>query len=101
MNTLPIVIGIKKTNKVVFVLGIITTVFILLYTNDYFMNSKLYFVVIYMLIFIISPMVFFSMKIWNAITKKDFQLLSTILKWVIFFGILSIGVITLNMKYRG
>ncbi len=101
MNTLPIVIGIKKTNKVVFILGIITTVFILLYTNDYFMNSKLYFVVIYMLIFIISPMVFFSMKIWYAITKKDFQLLSTILKWVIFFGILSIGVITLNMKYRG
>ncbi|MCX6172109.1 MAG: geranylgeranylglycerol-phosphate geranylgeranyltransferase [Flavobacterium sp.] len=101
MNTLPIVIGIKKTNKVVFILGIITTVFILLYTNDYFMNSKLYFLVIYMLIFIISPLVFFSIKIWNAISKKDYHFLSNVLKWVMFFGILSLGIITLNMKYRG
>jgi len=101
MNTLPIVLGIKKTNKIVFVLSIITTVFILLYTNDYFMNSKLYFVVIYMLIFIISPLVFFSIKIWNAISKKDYHFLSNVLKLVLFFGILSIGVITLNMKYNG
>ena len=101
MNTLPIVLGIKKTNKIVFFLSIITTVFILLYTNDYFMNSKLYFVVIYMLIFIISPLVFFSIKIWNAISKKDYHFLSNVLKLVLFFGILSIGVITLNMKYNG
>jgi 4-hydroxybenzoate polyprenyltransferase len=101
MNTLPIVLGIKKTNKIVFFLSIITTVFILLYTNDYFMNSKLYFVVIYMLIFIISPLVFFSIKIWNAISKKVYHFLSNVLKLVLFFGILSIGVITLNMKYNG
>ena len=101
MSTLPIAIGLNRTGKVVFVLGILATLLLLLYINDYFMNSKLYFVVIYSLLFIISPLVFFCVKIWSAKEKKDFSFLSMLLKWVIFFGILSIGIITLNMKYRG
>jgi NAD-dependent DNA ligase len=38
-------------------------------------------------------------KLINATTKKEFHHLSTMLKIVLFFGILSIAVIVLNLKY--
>jgi len=101
MNTLPIALGVSRTAKVVFVLGILATLVLLWYINTNLMDSKLYYVVIYSLLFVVGPMIFFSIKIWSSTSKKDFHLLSTVLKWVMFFGILSIGVITLNMKYRG
>jgi 4-hydroxybenzoate polyprenyltransferase len=45
----------------------------------------------------VAPMIFFVVKVWNAKTKEEFRLLSTILKWIIFFGILSILVVNLNI----
>ncbi|MDI1317864.1 geranylgeranylglycerol-phosphate geranylgeranyltransferase [Flavobacterium sp.] len=98
MSTLPIAIGIDKTTKVVFALGIMATVLLLLYINVNLMNSKLYYAVVYTLLFIVAPMIFFIIKIWTAQTKKEFHLLSTVLKWIIFFGILSVLIITLNIK---
>ena len=100
MNTLPIALGVSRTAKVVAVLGIIATVILLWYINSNLMLSKLYFAVIYGLLLIVGPMIFFVVKVWNAKSKKDFHLLSTVLKWVIFFGILSILVITLNIKFN-
>jgi 4-hydroxybenzoate polyprenyltransferase len=98
MNTLPIVLGVSRTAKVVFGLGIIATLILLWYINTYLMNNTLYFAVIYALLFVVSPMIFFVVKIWNAKTKKEFTLLSKVLKWIIFFGIVSILVIQLNIK---
>ncbi len=98
MNTLPIAIGISRTTKVVFGLGIVATSILLWYANTYLMTNKLYYAVIYTLLFVVGPMIFFVIKIWNAKTKSNFKLLSSVLKWVIFFGILSILVINLNIK---
>ncbi|WP_264521528.1 geranylgeranylglycerol-phosphate geranylgeranyltransferase [Flavobacterium sp. N1994] len=100
MSTLPISIGNKNTSKVVFSLGIIATLILLWYINTYLMEHRLYYAVIYGLIFIVSPMIFFLVKIWNANSKEEFHLLSKVLKWIIFFGILSVLVITLNIKYN-
>jgi 4-hydroxybenzoate polyprenyltransferase len=97
MSTLPIAIGNEKTSKLAAVLGIIATLILLLYMNNYLMSSKLYYAVIYGLLFVVAPMIFFVVKIWNAKTKEDFHLLSTVLKWVLFFGILSVLVINLNI----
>ncbi|MFN3755056.1 geranylgeranylglycerol-phosphate geranylgeranyltransferase [Flavobacterium sp.] len=98
MNTLPIVLGVSRTAKVVFGLGIVATVVLLWYLNTYLMNNNLYYAVIYGLVFVVSPMIFFLVKVWSAKSKKDFHLLSQVLKWVIFFGILSILVINFNIK---
>ncbi|MFN3969487.1 geranylgeranylglycerol-phosphate geranylgeranyltransferase [Flavobacterium sp.] len=98
MNTLPIAIGVSRTAKVVFGLGIAATLILLWYINTYLMENKLYYAVIYALLFVVGPMIFFVIKIWNAKSKKNFHLLSSMLKWVIFFGILSILVINLNIK---
>ncbi|HNP32475.1 MAG TPA: geranylgeranylglycerol-phosphate geranylgeranyltransferase [Flavobacterium sp.] len=100
MNTLPIALGVNRTSKVVSVLGIIATLILLWYINSNLMSSKLFYAVIYGLLLIVGPMIFFVVKVWNAKSKKDFHLLSTVLKWIIFFGILSIMVITFNIKYH-
>ena len=99
MSTLPIVLGIDKTSKVVFGLAFITTLGLLWLINNYLMENKFYYAVVYTLIFVVSPMIFFVVKIWNAKSKQEFHLLSNVLKWIVFFGILSILVITLSMKY--
>lgn len=99
MRTLPIILGIQKTNRIVFGIGVLATVALFWYINYNLMNSKLYIGVIYSLIFVVGPMIFFLAKIWNAKEKKEFRLLSTVLKWIIFFGVLSIMVITINMGY--
>ncbi|WP_295338007.1 geranylgeranylglycerol-phosphate geranylgeranyltransferase [Flavobacterium sp.] len=101
MRTLPIVIGMAKTSKVIFVIGLVATLLLFWYINDNLMENKLYVAVVYSLVAVVGPMVFFLIKTWSAKTKQDFALLSTILKFVIFFGILSILVITFNIKFNG
>lgn len=100
MSTLPIVLGVSRTVKVVFTLGIIATIILLWYVNMFLMDYSLYYAAVYALVFVVSPMIFFIVKIWNAKSKGDFHFLSTLLKWVIFFGIVSVLVITLNIKYH-
>jgi 4-hydroxybenzoate polyprenyltransferase len=100
MSTLPIAIGVKRTSTVVFVLGIISILILLWYINSYLMSNNLYFAVIYSLLFVVAPLILFVTKIWNSTEKKGLHFLSTLLKWIIFFGILSVLVITLNIKYH-
>ncbi len=100
MKTLPILIGIPKTTKIVTVLTVIATLVLLWYVNNHLMDTQLYFATIYALLFIISPMIFVAVKIWSAITAKEFRLLSSVLKVVIFFGILSVLIINLNIKFN-
>jgi 4-hydroxybenzoate polyprenyltransferase len=51
------------------------------------------------LVFVLGPLVYFGAKLINATSKKEFHHLSTILKIVLFFGILSVAVIVMNLKY--
>lgn len=100
MNTLPIIIGINKTTKIVFVLSIVIIGILLNYTNKYFVSNDLNYATIYMLLFLIGPLIYFLLKIWNATTTKEFNHLSTILKLTILFGVLLIPIITYNIKYH-
>lgn len=97
MQTLPIVFGVTRTTKLVFVLGFLPIICILYYVYNYLF--QLQFSTIFILGFIIGPMIYFSIKIWSATTKTDFHHLSNVLKIVVLFGIISIGIIGLNMKY--
>lgn len=100
MRTLPIVIGVSKTLKIVFCISVLATLTLLWYINSNLMESKLYYAMIYGLLFVVAPLIFFVVKIWNAKTKEDFRLLSTVLKWILFFGILSILAINLNIMHN-
>jgi len=99
-NTLPTIFGIKTTPKIIFALSFIPIFFVFYYVNEYLLPGNLIISILYGLIFIASPLIYFTVKIGVAKEPKDFHHLSTILKWVLFFGILSILVINLNMKHN-
>jgi 4-hydroxybenzoate polyprenyltransferase len=98
IKTLPILIGAGRTAKLIFVLLLIAVVCIGFYLNNHLMQNDLYYATIYGLVVVIAPLLYLSVKSWHAKTTADFQHLSTVLKWIIFFGILSIAVITYNIQ---
>lgn len=100
MSTLPIVFGVKRTAKLVFVLSFIPIICIVYYINTNLFASGLLFATVYGLVFILAPLLYFTTNIWSAAKTKDFHHLSTVLKWILFFGILSIVVISLNIKHN-
>jgi 4-hydroxybenzoate polyprenyltransferase len=100
IRTLPITIGTKKTVIISFILLLIPTLYLFYYINDNLFANDLYYSIFYLLALVIAPMIFCLIKIVNAKEKSDFHFISQLLKWIIFFGILSVAVITLNIKYN-
>lgn len=100
IRTLPIIIGTKKTTIIAFILLLIPTLYLFYYINDNLFANDLYYSIFYLLALVIAPMIFCLIKIVNAKEKSDFHFISQLLKWIIFFGILSVAVITLNIKYN-
>ena len=101
MKTLPILIGASKTSKIVFVLLLLPVLYLFYYVKSNLFDNNLLYSVFYMIALVIAPMIICLIKIWNAKEKSDYSQISKLLKWIIFFGILSIAVITLNIKYNG
>lgn len=100
MNTLPIAIGISRAAKIALGFAVIPFILSLLYINKYFMENNLLIVTLYAFAFVLAPLLYFIVKIFSAKSQKEFHHLSTILKLILLFGILSILVITLNIKYN-
>lgn len=100
IRTLPIIIGTKKTVIIAFILLLIPTLYLFYYINDNLFANDLYYSILYLLTLVIAPIIFCLIKIVNAKEKSDFHFISQLLKWIIFFGILSVAVITLNIKYN-
>lgn len=98
MSTLPIVLGISRTAKITFGLSFIPILVILVYINTYLI--PLLYATIYMFLFVLGPLFYFMIKILTAKKQKEFHSLSLLLKWILFFGILSVLVISLNIKYN-
>lgn len=99
MNTLPIALGVGRTAQIVFWVSLAPTAILMYYVNKYYMESELYVATLYSLVFVIAPMIYFVVKMWNANNKKEFSHLQNVLKLIILFGVLSILVVTLNVKY--
>ena len=100
MTTLPIVLGRNRTLKVVFALSFIPIALLLKYTFIYYFVNNLFIATIYFLVLIIAPLIYFTIKTYDAKTVQEFKHLSNILKLVIFFGIISIAVVSLNIIYN-
>lgn len=100
MNTLPIAFGVNRTINFVFGLSFVPIICALYYIKTYIFESGLFISTFYSLVFILAPIIYFTIKIRSAKTKSDFNFLSTLLKWILLFGMLSIIVISLNLKYH-
>ena len=88
LNTLPIAIGRERSAKIIFVLSIIPILTTTYYTVTYLYKQEV--AVGYFLVFIIAPMVYVSIKAFSAYTKKEYHLLSNLLKIILLTGVLSL-----------
>jgi len=97
MNTLPILLGQAKTNKIVFILSFIPLVLV---TNYSFQNfSDVPIVLAYMLIVVLLPLLYFMTKILYARSKKEYNYASNLLKVIMLLGMFSIVIVSLTIHY--
>ena len=89
MQTLPVVLGKERTNKIIFFIALLPIAGVLYYIYEYLYENRL--AVAYVLFLILGPLLYFLVKILNASSKKHFRRLSLLLKLVLAFGLLSIG----------
>lgn len=90
LKTLPILIGKKRTQYFVAVLSTIFTVLIIYFISKFKEDTILN---IYLLLTIVLPLIYFTYKIVIAKSKREFHKLSTLLKIIMFFGLLSVLII--------
>ncbi|RAR72593.1 geranylgeranylglycerol-phosphate geranylgeranyltransferase [Flavobacterium aciduliphilum] len=100
LQTLPILIGATKTRIIAFVLLILPALYLLYYTYNYLFANGLYYAIAYMVLLVLSPLFVCAIKIIHAREKQEYHQISTLLKWILFFGIISVAVITLNIIHH-
>ena len=88
MKTLPIQIGRERSGKVVFVLSFLPIIGVIFYIVTFLYKQPV--AVGYFLLMILAPLLFFSVKSFQAESKQDWHRLSVILKIVMLTGILSL-----------
>ncbi len=89
MQTLPVVLGRNRTNKIVFVLTLLPLAAVVYYIYSYLYENL--WAVLYVLLLILGPLLYFWVKIYSAKSKADYRHLSLLLKIVLATGLLSIG----------
>ena len=89
MQTLPVVLGRERTNKIVFVLTLLPLAAVVYYIYSYLYENL--WAVLYVLLLILGPLLYFWVKIYAAKTKAEYRHLSLLLKIVLATGLLSIG----------
>ncbi len=97
MKTLPIIFGRKRMNSVVFMFSFVPLILITFYSFNSFSNVP--FVLAYMLIVVLLPLLYFMTKILYATSKKDYIIASKLLKIIMLLGMLSIVFISLTIHY--
>jgi 4-hydroxybenzoate polyprenyltransferase len=87
MKTLSIVLGRNRVNKIVAILAGLMICFILYVISEYMQGKTV--TTVYALLTLLLPLLYFIIKIWQADTKREYRMLSFLLKIIMFFGILS------------
>lgn len=87
INTLAIALGRKRTTVITFVLGVIAVAGVVYYMYEYFYNRQI--LLLYFLLTVVAPLLYFCVLAWSAQTQKDYAFLSTLLKIIMFTGLCS------------
>lgn len=87
-HSLPIVIGRSRATKIASVLS-----FIPLFTVIFYLTSNLYkqpIAIAYVLLTIVAPLIYTTLKLFSATQKKHYQHISLVLKITLLTGVLSL-----------
>jgi 4-hydroxybenzoate polyprenyltransferase len=97
-ETMPIVIGKKKSQLIVVVITIITMIYLTYFQSSLWAsNDKLSFY--YFLFALQFPFAFLTFKITKAQDKKDFNFISNITKLIMLLGICYLFIFAYNLLY--
>ena len=88
MRTLPILIGRDRTIVLTFAISFIPLLIIVNYIITHLYHNIV--AVIYFLLFIVAPMLYFTVKLFSAEQKAELHHLSNVLKIIMLFGVLSL-----------
>lgn len=99
-KTLPIVIGTQATSFVLSGLVFTSCVLVGWYLYKNLMLNELYPAVIYGLVTVVSPLLYLIIKSIEAKTEENFNHISKVLKWVMFFGLFASAVITYSILHH-
>ncbi|WP_417196105.1 geranylgeranylglycerol-phosphate geranylgeranyltransferase [Bizionia sp.] len=94
MNTLPIAIGRARATHVTLALTFIPLAAVIYYVITYLYHNL--WIVGYFLIFIIAPLIYVIIRLFQAKLKSDYNFISILLKIIMLFGMLSL----LIYKYK-
>lgn len=89
MQTLPVVLGRQRTNRLIFMVALLPIAGVLYYIYEFLYENLL--AVAYVLFLILGPLLYFLIKIPMAKSRKHYHHLSLLLKLVLAFGLVSIG----------
>ncbi len=87
MNTLPIAIGRDRAGKIIFALSLLPLLGVIYYMMTYLYKYQL--AIGYFLVLIIAPLIYISIKCFNAKTKKHYRHISMMIKLVMLTGMCS------------
>ncbi|MEO2061800.1 MAG: geranylgeranylglycerol-phosphate geranylgeranyltransferase [Christiangramia sp.] len=90
-QTLSLNLGKDRVNKILAVLSVLPIAFLIYYIYEYLFDTIA--AVMYVLLLLVGPLLYFAINIWNADKKKEYTRLSKLLKIVMFFGLISIGLL--------
>ncbi|MBI9042439.1 geranylgeranylglycerol-phosphate geranylgeranyltransferase [Lutibacter sp.] len=85
MNTLPILIGRRRTKSIITILCAFSLLLLVFFSTIFASEYKI--ISLYTIAFIIIPMFYITLKITKIKSKKKLHKISSLLKLVMFFGI--------------
>lgn len=88
-KSLPLVLGKDRTNKIIFILTLLPIVAVAYYVVTYLYMHV--FTMVYAIVLILAPLFYALVKIMSATSQRDYMQLNTVLKLVMIFSFLSIG----------
>lgn len=98
--TLPIAIGKKRTARIAFFISLIPAGMLLYYANANLKEHGLWLALGFLLLFILGPLVWFLITIWDAKSQKEFSLMEKVLKAALLMTAVSVAVVTYNIHHN-
>ena len=87
-KSLPIVLGRNRATKVIFGLSLIPIIVLIFYTVNNLYKQPM--AIVYVLLTLVGPMIYVSIRLFSAEKKEDYSQISNTLKFIMLMGLLSI-----------
>ena len=97
LKTFPIIFGRKRARNFVIFISVITIYLLIFIISNFLKIKTIPFA--YIGVFVFLPLLYFTYKLWNSKTKKQYSFLSKLLKIIILLGIISIPILSNYLKY--